>query len=90
MSISTAQVPVTTTAGVVVPYVNSGVDVYQHGLPFTLLNVGAADIFVGKADVTPTTGLKVASGQSFSSRIRDNLYAITASGTATAHTFVAD
>lgn len=50
-----------------------------------LQNLGAADLYIGGEDVTAATGVKLVSGQVFSSEAfgeRVSIYGITASGTA--------
>lgn len=78
---STKTVTITSTAPVILTpvAVHSGVDI-------TIQNQGSADIYVGTSSVTSTSyGVKLPSGSGLGLTVpaRDEVYAITASGTAT-------
>lgn len=61
-------------------------DIFPTGC---LLSQASATIYVGGSDVTSATGFQVAAADtpSFDLRLNDDLYGITASGTATVRVF---
>ncbi len=84
MAVSTAQIPVGTTATLL-----SGVDPGSGGAPngqsLVLSNTGAATVFIGGPGVTTTTGYPVPAGAEYSLDLDglETLFAIVATGTVT-------
>lgn len=80
MALACAQVSVGTSATLLAQGESDGTRV-------TLLNKGAADVFLGPSGVTTTAGLALAAGASFATLLEpgENIYGIVASGTCTVH-----